>query len=403
MSAGGLSYSGLTNYGRVTLPSVETWGTNMNILRDPPKSIMTRRRNKVGETSSITQMIDDSANRACEAIQVFARGVNPCVSVSYNNYGNNGGGQSGGLTGLGAPIAGTGRQAKLPYTIMKDGAFRPPILTQEDLLPLSRLPRVWTSAFSQPGFADFSKKARSCGSAEDTREVKNKTLKACVRPTATYIVETPIPKPFEVKYVIQPSLKTSATSGIRSMNITEQSVKKPTKEIDNAPLHANAQANKVDPTRYVYNSNFNSEPYIQDVNAHMSHTAPKSRGERTDYIHDDIELSRNLPEYQSVTNKADRSRYKRNQYTNSIELSRNIPTGSFSSNVVARGSDHGSRTARLIPKIHPGGYHNGGQKPMINRMQEVAITHETQKARTSRIVMESMQGRFDKPAPWSKN
>ena len=98
MSAGGLSYSGLTNYGRVTLPSVETWGTNMNILRDPPKSIMTRRRNKVGETSSITQMIDDSANRACEAIQVFARGVNPCVSVSYNNYGNNGGGQSGGLT-----------------------------------------------------------------------------------------------------------------------------------------------------------------------------------------------------------------------------------------------------------------------------------------------------------------
>jgi len=404
MSAGGLSYSGLTNYGRVTLPSVESWGTNMNILRDPPKSVMTRRRNKVGETSSITQMIDDSSNRACEAIQVYARGVNPCVSVSYNNYGNNGGGQSGGLTGLAAPIAGTGRQAKLPYTIMKDGAFRPPILTQEDRLPLSRLPRVWTSAFSQPGFVDFSKKARSCGTAEETREVKNKTLKACVRPTATYIVQTPIPKPFEVKYVIQPSLKTSATSGIRSMNITDQIVKKPTKEIDNAPLHANARANKVDPSRYVYNSNFYSEPYIQDANSHKSHTAAKSGGERTDYIHDDIELSRNLPEYQSVTNKTDRSRYKRNQYTNSIELSRNVPTGSFSSNVVARGSsDHGSRTARLIPKIHPGGYHNGGQKPMINRMQEIGITHETQKARTSRIVMESMQGRFEKPAPWSKN
>ena len=127
-----LSYSGLTNYGRVTLPSVESWGTNMNILRDPPKSVMTRRIDKVGETSSITQMIDDSGNRACEAIQVYARGVNPCVSVSYNNYGNNGGGgQSGSLTGLSNPIAGTGRQAKLPYTIMKDGAFRPPVLTQE--------------------------------------------------------------------------------------------------------------------------------------------------------------------------------------------------------------------------------------------------------------------------------
>ena len=434
MSAGGLSYSGLTNYGRVTLPSVESWGTNMNILRDPPKSVMTRRINKVGETSSITQMIDDSGNRACEAIQVFARGVNPCVSVSYSNYGNNGGGgQAGSLTGLSAPIAGVGRQAKLPYTIMKDGAFRPPVLTQEDLLPLSRLPRVWTSAFSQPGFADFSKKARSCASAEKTKEVKNKTLKACVRPTATYIVKTPLPEPFEVKYVIQPSLKTSATSGIRSMDITEQQVKKPTKEIDTMPLHAIASASKVDPSRYVYNSKFNSDPYIQNANAHqvvtnnssnmyhtsideildladlpvqdirtVSHTAPKTRGERTDYIHGNIELSRNIPEFQGTTNKVDRNKYKRNQYTNSIELSRNIPTGSFHTNIIAKGSsDHGSRNARLTPKIHAGGYHNGGQKPMINRMQEVSAPRETQKARTSRIVMESMQGRFDKPAPWS--
>jgi hypothetical protein len=434
MSAGGLSYSGLTNYGRVTLPSIETWGTNMNILRDPPKSVMTRRINKVGETSSITQMIDDSANRSCEAIQVFARGVNPSVSVSYNNYGNNGGGgHSGSLAGLSAPIAGSGRQAKLPYA-RRGGAFRPPVLTQEDLLPLSRLPRVWTSAFSQPGFSDFSKKARSCGSAQETKEVKNQTLKACVKPTAKYIVETPIPEPFEVKYVIQPSINTSATSGIRSMDITEQQVKKPTKEIDNNPLHADAYAKQVDPSRYVYNSSFNSERYIQDSNSHevntnnssnkhhtnideildladlpiqdiriTSFTAPKTRGERTDYVHDDIELSRNLPEYQSKTNKFDRSKYKRNEYTNSIELSRNVPSGSFSSNVIGRGaSDHGSRTARLIPKIQPGGYHNSGQKPMIERIQQVAAPYETQKARTSRIVMESMQGRFDKPAPWTQ-
>ena len=141
---------------------------------------------------------------------------------------------------------------------------------------------------------------------------------------------------------------------------------------------------------------------VQDIRT-MSHTASKKPRERTDYVHDDIELSRNLPEYQGVTNKADRGKYRRNQYTNSIELSRNIPTGSFSSNVVARGaSDHGSRTARLIPKVQPGGYHNGGQKPMIERMQEVASPYETQKARTSRIVMESMQGRFDKPAPWAQ-
>ena len=58
MSAGGLSYSGISNYGKVTLPSVEAGLGSMNILRDPPKSIMTRRIDKVGETSSITEMID---------------------------------------------------------------------------------------------------------------------------------------------------------------------------------------------------------------------------------------------------------------------------------------------------------------------------------------------------------
>ena len=55
-----LSYSGLTNFGKMTLPSVETWGSNMNILRDPPKGIYTRKINKVGQTSEITEMIDEA-------------------------------------------------------------------------------------------------------------------------------------------------------------------------------------------------------------------------------------------------------------------------------------------------------------------------------------------------------
>ena len=435
MSAGGLSYSGLVNYGRVTLPSVETWGTNMNILKDPPRSIMTRRINKVGETSSITEMIDQSSNRACEAILPFARGVNPCVSVSYNNYGNNGGGgQAGSLTGLAAPIAGVGRQAKLPYTVMKDGAFRPPVLTQEDLLPLSRLPRVWTSAFSQPGFTDFSRRARSCASAAKTKEVRTDKLTACVRPTATYLIKTPLPEPFEVKYVIQPTLKTSANSGIRSMDVTQREVKRPTKEIDNMPLHANAITSKVDPSHYVNNSKFSTKKYIQDTNSHevvsntssnkhhtrideildladlpiqdirtMSHTAPKSRGGRTDYIHEDINLERSLPGYQARTNMRDRSTYKRKTYDNSIQLSRNMPNGSFTSNPVARGSrEPVSRNAHLAPKLQLGGFSNSGQLPSKDRIRNVHVPQESQKARMSRMVMESMQGRFDKPAPWGQ-
>ena len=155
MSAGGLSYSGLTNYGKSTLPSVSSWGTNMNILRDPPKSITTRRIDKVGETSSITEMVDQSGDRACESIKVYARGVNPFVSVSYSNYGNNGGQR---VNNRSTAIANV--QSKLPYRILVGGAFRPPTLRQEDLFPLSRLPRCNTNAFTKPGFADFSRKLR---------------------------------------------------------------------------------------------------------------------------------------------------------------------------------------------------------------------------------------------------
>ena len=78
-----LSYSGIVNYGKVTLPSVESWGTNMNILKDPPKSVHTRKIDKVGETSAITTSIDESGDRFCEAINYYARGQNPMVSVSY--------------------------------------------------------------------------------------------------------------------------------------------------------------------------------------------------------------------------------------------------------------------------------------------------------------------------------
>ena len=230
-----ISYSGLSNYGKATLPSVDTWGTNMNILKDPPKSIQTRRIDRVGQTSDITSMIDDSENRACEAILPFARGVNPMVSVSYNNVGNNGGQNSGGvygnsnIGGAGGMNIGGQTQSYLPYRVMKDGAFRPPIMSQAELLPLSRLPRVWTTAFTKPGFVDFSKKMKSCGTAENTKEVKTTKLQTSIRPTAVYKIETPLKEPFEVKYMIQPTLKKSYITPVSSTDRTTQVVINPVK------------------------------------------------------------------------------------------------------------------------------------------------------------------------------
>lgn len=92
-----ISYSGLRNYGKSSLPSVEAGLGSLNILRDPPASKFTRRIDKVGQNNDITQMIQDSGNRVCEGITAYARGVNPFVSVSYQNYG---GQSSGGICKL---------------------------------------------------------------------------------------------------------------------------------------------------------------------------------------------------------------------------------------------------------------------------------------------------------------
>lgn len=412
------SYSALNTYGKATLPSTESYGTNMNILRDPPKSIHTRRIDKVGQTSDITQMIDDSGNRACEAISLYTRGINPFVSVSYSNEGNNGGNRAGGLT------AGGGTQAYLPYRVVRDGAFRPPVLPPEYLIPQSRQPRVWTTAYSNPEFHDYSKKVRVCGTAKDFREVKTDTLKASVRPTAVYRIEKPISEPFEVKYMIQNTINTSATSGMRTMDLTTQNVQKPTKEMYENNLHAFAQTNMSE-DRYKNESVFNSDRYMQDTNAHevntnissnrcvtaitdlldlsdlpvrdirtTSHQAPCSGVERNNFDHTPIVLTRTMPEYEAMTNKG-QDIYMPIRHENVIEFDRNMPLASWTAGPVTQGySDHGSRDYRLAPKIQPGGYDVPGQLPMQGRMQDVREIGDSLKSQLSQSVMQQMQSRY---------
>lgn len=411
------SYSGLTNYGVSTLPSVESWSTNMNILRDPTRSITTRRIDKVGDTNAITQSIDGAGDRSCEAILTYSRGVNPMVSVSYSNYGNNGG------QGVGQNQT----QAYSSRTIMRDGEFRPPILKPEELMPLSRQPRIWTTASTQPGFVDFSKKMRTCGTAQETKEVKNKILHSFVRPTAVYKVEKPIEEPFEVKYVIQPTIKTSGTSGVRTMDHTTQNVLEPTKEVNRDMVYAFARANAGTTQNYVNNIKKNTDPYTQDTNAHsvysnigsklnvtniedvidlsdvktkdirnINYNTTMSGTDQSSYINTDIELSRRLPEYKATTNTG-QNIHKTVEYTNQIELERNTPLTNISINPgnVQRGnSDISSRDFHLAPKIQPGGYSVPTQVPMRERMQEVRNTYDSEKSKMSKAVMQQFQGRY---------
>jgi len=209
----------------ITLPSVEGWGTNLNILRDPPKAVWTRRRDKVSDTQDITRMIgEDSGDRICEMIKVYPRGINPHVSVSYSNYGTNGG-QYRGVTGAG--IMGKNKachdgrsaimgQAKLPYQLMNGGAFRPPLMRQEDLMPLSRQPRSSTSVWTKKGFVNYISNPK-CPQAKNMKQIQY-PVKTSVRPTAIIDIGQKLVAPLSIRQVKINPIKTSVTSGIRTMD-----------------------------------------------------------------------------------------------------------------------------------------------------------------------------------------
>jgi hypothetical protein len=304
-----LSYSAITNRGKITLPSVDSWGSNMSIMRDPPKSITLRRKDKVGDNNDIIQMIDDS-DRSNDAIMRFARGVNPSVSVSYSNHGNS-------LQNYG------NQQAFLPYTINKDGDFHPFVHAPQDLLPLSRLPHNTVSAISNPSMPHFKKELENSRNQTVTSTVKQNIISSHVKTTKVYSLQKPFQEPFEVKYNIQDVLKKSGnTAKISYSDRTSQNVVKPTNSINDDILQKSVISNKqnvqqkntseFDPTRFLQDS-LNSEIYSN-----------KASNEQIKYIHENFELEKNLPNYNVISNKNTLGNI---QYMNEteLELERSLP------------------------------------------------------------------------------
>lgn len=154
-----ISFSSVLPHEKATLPSVEMWNTNMNIIKDPPKGVFTRRKDRVGETQQILLQQDDAGSRINEYINVYARNVNPMVGVSHNNYGN-------------TNVGGRKAQASLPYKI---DVVRPPILSPYDLQPLSRLPRTWFYAATNP---EFPTVARNMQCNELGRSIENFNIRS---------------------------------------------------------------------------------------------------------------------------------------------------------------------------------------------------------------------------------
>jgi len=245
----------------VTLPSVEQWGTNANILRDPPKSLFTRRIDKVGQNMDITSLVDSSGDRAAEGILVYSRGINPMVSVSYSNQSNNAG-----ISGN--PTATSGQtQAYLPYSVMEGGAFRPPVRNPRDLLPLSRLPRVWFSADSSKSSVDYSKTKQQ---PYDYRAVKDDVIHAFnVRPNRTADISAKLTEHFKMMDKINDKhISVSANAGTASRDITSftrDNVDRNKGAMDDA-LHAFAQSNKGQSISHTLdNLSIDEKRYIHDV------------------------------------------------------------------------------------------------------------------------------------------
>ena len=157
------------------------------ILRDPPKSVHTKKKERV-EMGDVNFMIRSDDSRINEGISYLARGINPMVDISYSNYGGNGAK----LTSM--PTL----QATNPYKVIKDGAFRPPIMTQEDLLPLSRMRRPETSATTNPGVSTLGGfVAPNLQNNVDLTTVANaidvkKINYLSIRPSATFNISLPI-------------------------------------------------------------------------------------------------------------------------------------------------------------------------------------------------------------------
>lgn len=349
-----VSYHGIVGYGKATLPSVEGWNTNNNILRDPPKSIHTRRKDKVGDNMDIIEMIDDSCDRASEAILQYPRGVNPMVKVSYGNH-------NAGM--FGAPTNTSNRPAaKLPYRI--GDVFRPPIWRQEDLLPLSRLPRVNFAHTTNPGMPDFAIDNR-CDTNNRTNENKRviiDKIKAVGRSNPSYFLETPSDHGTPYNYI----------------------------DIDKQYGELLSNVSKYKVTMVDEFGDINPSDYVQDI-ASYSAVAPLSGIEQDNTNRDDIYLSRNVPEYNYRTN-VNKSGDVRIPYENEIQLERNTPLTCMVSNAgtADRVRIDTNRDYNLKNTLSYGGYTPGGNLPSYNTINSNIVNESRIKLKENRSLLSKL-------------
>lgn len=270
-----------------TLPSWE----QPTIYRDPPKSIHTRKKERV-DMSNVTYMIRNDDSRINEGVAYLQRGINPHIDIMYNNVGGGGGGRTTTMPNV---------QASNPYKIMKDGAFRPPMFKQEDLLPLSRQRRPETSAITNPGIRS-GYNIHNLVDMIDKEEVSNsinvqKINYLSIRPTAMYKIELPT-EMFTANAINENVLHTTVSSSVKGMDkISRIATNEPYQSLKN-PLHSSVSSNSSILSNKSRDETIDKGHYINDKS---NYTVQSSAG-RDNLVYKNnnkynVELSRNMPLY----------------------------------------------------------------------------------------------------------
>lgn len=229
-----LSYSSLRSHPKVTLPSVDNgWLNNKNIIKDPPKSITTRRIDKIDSTQIVVDMVEDNGSRICGNILKFPRGVNPAAEYTeplpHNGVGSSStirDNSNNPLTLRSDPGYGfhtqftRGSGGYLSRRLMMySGAFRPPIYTQEQLLPLSRQPRIRTSCVTHPEMISYAERPSDL---DLQKIIKDTVLQPKISPTVSRIVEESNQAHRTDDFIQDVILNRNVSSGMRIRDLTLQ-------------------------------------------------------------------------------------------------------------------------------------------------------------------------------------
>jgi len=381
------------NRAKVTLPSSEGWKSTNSILRDPPKSITTRRIDHVDTDGSLNKLYAESGDRFSENINLYARGVNPFVAVQYSNT-QYSGGQIGTSNGNGSIAAG-----KLPYRIMDGGAFRPPQLRQEQLLPLSRQPRNFTSMGSNPQFIDYTKTVM-CDSQKTPvsfRQVKKPNMNVSTSATASknqnIKVNVPGTKEHYIninKHVVEDSNFTSASAKLSAKAnlqiVNRENLREAKKQINNYTTATNKSENIHVSTApdYIQERTRNLPEYgvvtqKSDINTYVQI--------EPDYVQ---ERTRNIPEYNVITKKSDARTYVRIEPDNEYEFQQKV-SGTAHTNMNSMGDYEINRDVILPQTLKYGGFDNFGIAPSRDRNVDYDTNYSTGKRDISRKIMEMRQ------------